>query len=153
MADQIKGWAKGKHLTAVTVVGFTEGADNILTAASTASLSGIVDYFRFRSDPHHEMITSVDDTQANYEITLEDSEVQLGEILRNKVIGVVSQLPTFMSLYDRFRITCIRAGQTYAFWTTRGSFSDGITSFGKNTCEATFRPFDPGTSAAVVYTA
>ncbi len=152
----IPGWLKGRHLTAVTVIGYTEGADNILTAAATSSLSGVVDYIRFNSDPQHEMIQSVDGTVANYEITLEDYEIVIGEILRKKITSpsVVSLLPTLMATYDRFKVSFTRGSQSYEMWATRGRFGDGVSSFGKNVAEASFRPFDTdGTTPTVTFTA
>ena len=149
-------WLKGRHLTAISVIGYVQGADLVLTASTTSSLSGIVDYVRFNSDPQHEMIQSVDRTQAHYELTIEDSDIVIGEILQRKASATataLAQLPSLFATHDFFSVTFTRGHQIYQMWAVRGRYGDGVSSFGKNVVEASFRPIDiDGTTPTVVFT-
>lgn len=137
-------WLLGRHLTAVTIRPQTEAADGTFSHAAAASpLSGYIDYVRFESDPTLEMIQSVDRTIAHYEITLEDFNLVLGEILTVKTAHV-PVLPQMAASYNLFLIEFTRGGQTYSCYMRRGAFRDGVTAFGKNACELTVRPVDVG---------
>jgi hypothetical protein len=141
---QLPRWLLGKHLTAITVTPQTMATDGTLSGAIGAqNLKGYIDYVRLEGDPMLEMIQSVDRTIAHYEGTIEDFTIVLGEILAHKEAHVPI-LPSMAWDYDFYLVAFTRGGQTYSCYLRRGTFRDGVTAFGKNTCELTMRSLDIG---------
>jgi len=148
----VPGWLLGRHLTAISIVGMTESTAGVLGAVATSSLSGYIDAVQYASRPVQEMIQSVDRVGAHYENTIEDSELQLVEILTRKGYHT-PVLPTMAASYDYFTVTFTRGAQTYVSTMKRGAFTDGVANFGKNTVGLNMRPIDvSGSSSNPGYT-
>ena len=91
MPYQVPIWLRGRNLTSVLITFFVADGEGNLSAATSVtgatvnSVSGYVDAVRFRSMPSQEMIQSVDQGNANYEILYEDYSMEITEILTAEI--------------------------------------------------------------------
>ena len=164
MAYQVPVWLRGRNLTQVLITFFTADAlgnlnvSTSVTGNTVNSVSGYVDAVRFRSTPAQEMIQSVDQGNANYEILYEDYMMELTEILTAEVGFRQPVLPAGYAFDNTFNFSgvspqgngtigydfweCIfaRGGQAWGLVGKRGEYEDGVTAFGKNVVRQTIRP-------------
>lgn len=166
MATVVPVWLKGKHLTAITITPYASDTNGTLTvvtstaglqsgtATAAKSLSGYIDGITFRSSPMTEMILPVDQTVANYEITVEDYEVNLVEISHVKTNVWKPLLVEMFGGYDFFKVSFTRGSGTFDMYLKRGAYQEGVVNFGKNTNQLSFRPIrlNDTATATVTYT-
>lgn len=141
-----KRWLLGKHLTSITIATGTEAAEGTVSWSSTVSLANIGDYIRVTDQRQLEQISSVDATFANYEKTLNDSTLSVGEILR---VNVRSVLEAATATADLIKVVFVRGTTTWTYIGQVESFEDGVSSQGKNTVQLNLKPKDTGTAPVV----
>lgn len=147
-----KVWVLGRDLTALTVFTGARAATGVITWTAATLLSGIMlgqaDYIRVSDERLLEMICSVDDQYAHYEVTLQDSSLVVGEILSKKtgggsILAAVAQAAQFV------KVVFIRGLGTYTYEGTIQGFNDGVVAFGKNTAEMTLKPINAGNAPLI----
>jgi len=151
----------GKHLKQVTLYAGSQDAD---TGAYTWSATpnhlknglsslGVVDFISVSDDRVLDMITPVDAQFAHYEEVLKDFSISIGEILQG---AALAKLPDLIQAGNLFKVVFIRGAgattKTYTYYGRVRNFKDGVTSQGKNTCEAVLAPVYDGTNAPLAYT-
>lgn len=134
-------WLKGRHLTAVTFTPQTVAADGTLTPGSAQTLTALVTNIMLESDPEKEEINPVNATRANNEITLENSRLECDVLLKSNGTNSLALLATTA---DIIVAVFTRGGQTWTFTGSRGRFSDGVASRGRNTSHMTLDQVDIG---------
>ena len=161
---QVPIWLRGRNLTSVLITFFVADASGNLSAYTGVtgnqvnSVSGYVDAVRFRSTPAQEMIQSVDQGNANYEILYEDFTMELTEILTAETSFRQPVLPSGYAFnntfvfsgaapqgnvtigFDFWELIFARGGQAWGMVGKRGEYEDGVTAFGKNVVRQTLRP-------------
>lgn len=141
-------YLRGRDLTAVVLIGQTIGSNGTFTAGTSYTLTSVVDGYDFNSDPVLENLSAVNATAANNVPSEEDSSITVREILRK---GDTTASPTcllnaFARLYDYGQLVVTRGGLTKTFMGSRGSFTEGVNSKGKNTANLTLRRVETGAS-------
>ena len=148
-----KLWLLGKHLTQLTVYTGSRGTDGTISWTAATLLSGVmlgqVDYIRVSDQRMLDMIASVDDVYAHYELTLLDSSLVVGEILQKKaaegsILAAVAQAATYV------KVVFVRGNGTYTYLGIIQGFNDGVTSAGKNVAEMTLKPINAGSAPLVL---
>ncbi|RYG31769.1 hypothetical protein EON81_22135 [bacterium] len=147
----LKNWMLGKHLTSLNLYGGTKNLETgaVTWEASPVTLLKRVDYVRVTDQRMLDMIASVDATHANYELTLLDSALVVGEIMKrdNCVLALLAQNFTYV------KTTFTRGKGTYTHLGIIQTDGDGIVAYGKNTAEMTLAQADvDATGAPLVYT-
>lgn len=155
----VPSWVLGRHLTvmtytplskdsngtlSITTVGTTAAGLSSQNATAAKSLKGYIDGVRFINTPAMDMIMSIDTTVANYEILYDDYELQLIEILHQKVTGSAGYtpiLPYMAAAFEFGKIDFTRGGQAWSVYMKRGQYTDGVQGFGKNSVGLNMRPF------------
>lgn len=147
-----KNWLVGRDLTALTVYTGVRAETGVITWSAASLLSGImlgqVDYIRVGDERMLEMIASVDDAFAHYELTLMDSNLVVGEILSKKtsggsILAAVAQAAQFV------KVVFVRGLGTYTYLGTIQGFNDGVVAYGKNCAEMTLKPVNAGSAPLV----
>jgi len=138
---QISLWLRGRDLTAITVTPQSVDSSGNLSAGSTSSLYGHVNITDFRSDPAKENISPVTSPFANMMVVEENCTIEIEEILNMNSVNILAAMA---SSGDYFFVALTRGQQSYGFYSSRGAYSEGVNSKGKNVCRMVFEQIDIG---------
>jgi hypothetical protein len=140
-------YLQGRHLTAVTVRGYSREADGTLTLGLTRNVQALISEHDLQSTPAKENISPVTLGEANNLVTENDSSLSMRVLL---LASGENPLAVLWALYDFYLIEWTRGGQAWQYWGTRGQFGETINSKGGNFQTMGWDQFYPG-SAPIVY--
>lgn len=145
----IPNWLQGRDIDSIVVTPQTAAATGTLSAGTPITLTWLADQVRVSIDPTVSNISPLKTTIANNVIEEDDITLTITEILRrnDNATAVTNLLADAFINYDYFTVSIGRGGRTWLGYCTRGSYSEGVTSKGKNVGEATFRIIDVDTTA------
>lgn len=147
----------GKHLVSVIITGQSVSTAGVLSdstaAASTATLTAVIDDMEEDSSPEHEEINSLNSTRRNQVLVSDGTNLNLGVIKVNNG-GDPQPLRTLIQSYDYFKVVAVEgtnaSARTATGYYTRGSYGHGFRGRGKQVARLSLVECDPGSAQVVI---